>query len=611
MGPIRLEPIPPQPIPQSGILCEAEEFSSFGGWVLDSQYELEMGSPYLLAHGNGVPVKDATTTFPVHESGRYNVWVRSKDWVPGHHPGRFTVAINGVFLPTEFGANDKDWSWELGGKVDLTAGTATLALHDLTGFCGRCDAIFLSREDIQPPQPVDEAARNWRRRLRGLPEEPVHVGSFGVCVVGGGVAGAAAALVAARLGEKVALIQDRPYLGGNASVEIGLSPRGVNGPVVKELTTRDPTGDLLARQLLEPIVSLFMEHTVYNTVTAGNAISAVDARDARSGKEIRITAPVFIDCSGKATLGLLSGAETLFGEESKAEYGESLAPEKATNMHHGNTLFFRTRDSESPKQFPEVPWATEVALDFANLGGQLQVPGIENGRGPRVLRPEQHPDPSTPERMTWPLTHFWEYGQSLDPYLNGEKIRDHLLRALYGTFYNVKTMEPGKYANLDFDWVSFTPAQGEYRRYKGDYVLNETDIRAHREFHDSVAQNSGAFCLHYPGHDKYDFRLKTWEWDERDHEPYDIPFRCLYSTNISNLLMAGKHISATHVAGSNTKFMGNGGQHAIATAAAAYLCNKYRTTPRGVYNNHLAQLKSIAFRIAEDNEYPNDRNAKI
>ena len=158
-------------------------------------------------------------------------------------------------------------------------------------------------------------------------------------------------------------------------------------------------------------------------------------------------------------------------------------------------------------------------------------------------------------------------------------------------------MEPDTYANLEFDWVAFVPAQGEFRRYKGDYILTETDIRTHKQFPDAVVPNGGAFCLHYSGNKKYDFRLKDWKWDERDGKNYDIPFRCLYSVNISNLMMAGKHLSVTHVAGSNTKFMGNGGQHAIATAAAAHLCNKYKTTPRGVYENHLSELQSIAASI--------------
>ncbi len=135
---------------------------------------------------------------------------------------------------------------------------------------------------------------------------------------------------------------------------------------------------------------------------------------------------------------------------------------------------------------------------------------------------------------------------------------------------------------------------GRVPTLRRDYTLTETDIRSHQDFPDAVVQNSGAFCLHYPGDEKYDFRLKNWIWDTRDDQPYDIPFRCLYSVNITNLMMAGKHISVTHVAGSNTKFMGNGGQHGIATAAAAFLCNKYSTTPRGIHAMHLQELWDVA-----------------
>jgi pimeloyl-ACP methyl ester carboxylesterase len=303
-------------LPDSGVLAEAESFDNYGGWVLDSQFELEMGSPYLLAHGNGRPVADATTVIDIPEAGTYNVWVRSKDWVPGHHPGRFTLTIKGTLLEPEFGANDQNWSWQHGGRVELGAGKTSLVLHDLTGFCGRCDAIFLSREDTPPPAATDKLDHVWRRRLRGLPDEPVDAGQFDVIVVGGGIAGAAAALAAARLGERVALVQDRPFLGGNASVEIGLSPRGITGPLIDELSQRDSTGDLVARRLLEeePTATLFLEHTVYNTISRDATITAIDARAARSGREIRLSASVFIDCSGIAILGLLAGAETLFGQ---------------------------------------------------------------------------------------------------------------------------------------------------------------------------------------------------------------------------------------------------------------------------------------------------------
>ena len=588
----------------AGILIEAEDFDTYGGWVLDSQFERQMGSPYLLAHGLGRPVADASTVIQVDLAGDYEVWVRAKDWVPLHHPGRFTLSINGAVLATEFGANGRDWSWQSAGKVSLAAGDATLVLHDLTGFDGRCDAIYLGRNGAAPPDAVDAASRAWRKGLRGLPDQPVDAGDYDVVVVGGGVSGCAAALTAARLGQRVALIHDRPVLGGNASKEIGLMPRGAQGRILQELSQRTPDGDLVALSLLEaePTASVFLEHRITAARKQGDRIVSVDAVQARGGHERRFTGRMFIDTSGVAMLGVLVGAETLFGREARSEFNEPYAPEKADNMHHGNTLFFRTRMADHPVPFPETPWATEVSKDYANLSGQLPRPGLENGSGPAVGANPDTPafqfseTPSQAWMMQFPATHFWEYGQWLDPYTSGELVRDYLMRALYGTFSNVKTLEPELYANLEFDWMAYVAAQGEFRRYRGDYVLTENDIRDHTRFNDMLIANDGSFCIHCawePGEGKYDFRLKDWIFDGRDQQSYGIPFRCLFSTNIENLLMAGKHISVTHVAGSSVKLMGNGAQHGVAVAAAAFLCNEHETTPRGLLDDHFDKLRAL------------------
>jgi len=589
----------------TGILIEAEDFDNYGGWLLDSQFEAQMGSPYLLAHGLGKPVADASTTIDLAEAGEYAVWVRAKDWVPSYHPGQFKLSINGVQLEMVFGANDLDWSWQYAGKVSLAEGKIDLTLHDLTGFEGRCDAIYLSIDGAVPPNEVHAASRSWRKALRGLPELPEDMGEFDVVVAGGGISGCAAALAAARLGLKVALIHDRPVLGGNASKEIGLMPRGAQGALLKELSARTADGDLQAMALLEaePSATVFLEQRIFDARTEGNRIVSVDTVRARGGQEYRFHAGMFIDTTGVALLGVLTGAETLFGREARSEYSEAYAPEEADDMHHGNTLFFRTRMADKPIPFPAVPWATEVSKDYANLSGQLIETGEENGVGPAANpdTPEfQFSDPSQPWMMKFPATHFWEYGQWLDPYTSGELVRDYLMRALYGTFSNVKKMQPEQYANLEFEWMAFVAAQGEFRRYKGDYILTENDIRDHTEFEDLLVANDGSFCIHCawkPGESDYDFRLKDWIFDRRDQSSYGIPFRCLYSVNIDNLMMAGKHISVTHVAGSATKLMGNGAQHGIAVAAAAYLCNKNGVTPRALYSDQMKELKALVHEL--------------
>ena len=172
-------------------------FDKRGGWVIDQQFLDVMGSPYLLAHGLGTPVESARTQYTFAEGGTYHVWVRAKDWVPSHHPGRFKVLINGKALPVEFGANGEDWNWQQCGSVAIDKGPVTIELKDLTGFDGRCDAIFFTTDaQNTPPAQPNEKMQAWRRKLLGLPEKPVDAGKFDVIVVGGGIAGCASALAA-------------------------------------------------------------------------------------------------------------------------------------------------------------------------------------------------------------------------------------------------------------------------------------------------------------------------------------------------------------------------------------------------------------------------------
>ncbi len=212
--------------PKGSVLVEAESFADYGGWVDDSQFMDQMGSPFLLAHGLGRPVSDATTQVVLPAAGRYRVWVRTRDWVatwnaPGA-PGRFQLAIDGQALSLVFGTEGAEWHWQDGGIVDIRDTAVTLSLHDLTGFEGRCDAILFvpaTAEGFVPPNDLG-VLTNLRRKMRKISIEPEDVGAFDLVVVGGGIAGSCAAISAARYGLQVALIQDRPVLGGNNSSEV-------------------------------------------------------------------------------------------------------------------------------------------------------------------------------------------------------------------------------------------------------------------------------------------------------------------------------------------------------------------------------------------------------
>ena len=147
------------------LLIEAESFKKLGGWLIETQSVLQMGSAYIMAHGMGIPVEDAVTVCTIPEAGNWTFWVRTRDWSKiwgrGQSAGRFTLNVNGNPLPTVLGTNDSAWSWQKAGTLALDAGNIKLALHDLTGFNGRCDAIYITPEEDIPTNDPAELAGFW------------------------------------------------------------------------------------------------------------------------------------------------------------------------------------------------------------------------------------------------------------------------------------------------------------------------------------------------------------------------------------------------------------------------------------------------------------------
>ena len=205
------------------LFLEAESFRELGGWVIDPSSMHQMGSSYLMAHGAGVPVADAETEIEISEPGVYHIWARTRDWTAvwkrGTSAGRFTLWIDGVELPQILGTNQEQWSWQKVGSAALESGTHKIALHDLTGFNGRCDAIYFSTDPGDVPPDGGAELEKFRRNKTGveISDEPE---IFDLIVAGGGVAGTVTALAAARLGLKSILLQDKSVLGGCCSSEI-------------------------------------------------------------------------------------------------------------------------------------------------------------------------------------------------------------------------------------------------------------------------------------------------------------------------------------------------------------------------------------------------------
>ena len=371
------------------ILVEAESFQEKGGWVVDPQFVEQMGSPYLLAHGMGFPVKNAMTRVKLPEGGEYHVWVRTKNWADGNWeaPGRFRVVIDGMELGTDLGTGSGKWAWQYAGTA-VAAGTDIIVeLKDLTGFEGRCDAVYLSRGKNAPPD-APEMLSDWRRRVTGESLLPEKTASFDLVVVGGGIAGCAASIAAAEQGLKVALVHDRPVLGGNASSEIRVHTEGItwkSDRIISMLNTvwwpngsPDAVSDDKKRH--DNIsryhnISVFLNWRAFNTNTVNDSIISVDARHTSSGERMRFAAPLFIDCTGDGWIGYWAGAEYMYGREDSLQYNENWelhkelwSPAKPDGRVMGSSVLWRTKDTGNPVGFQEVPWALETAKDHSTMG---------------------------------------------------------------------------------------------------------------------------------------------------------------------------------------------------------------------------------------------------
>ena len=151
------------------IFIEAESFKEKGGWVIDSASMETIHSAYLMAHGMGNPVEDAFTDFEITDDGIYSIYALTRDWTAvwdvKDSAGKFTIKLDDTELSEILGTNGKDWAWQFAGNIPLKKGTHSISLHDLTGFNGRCDAIYITASDEAPDSDISSIDK-MRKELR-------------------------------------------------------------------------------------------------------------------------------------------------------------------------------------------------------------------------------------------------------------------------------------------------------------------------------------------------------------------------------------------------------------------------------------------------------------
>ncbi len=585
------------------IWIDALDFQEKGGWKEDTQYVHLMGSPYLLAaHEPGVPVEDARVTVDIPKTATYRIWVRDRNWLRPHNPGTFNLVVNGENNGVVLGQMPSDrWVWEIAGDFTLPEGKCELALHDLTGYFGRCASILITDDFDYLPSPEVDRIHKDRARIKNLPQGVAFGGDYEVIVAGGGPAGVPAAIACARMGVKTLLVQNRSMLGGNGSSEIGITFDGaeVRHPFSREtgiaeeirrLRDLDPAPGGAWTRAMEQLTAA--EKNL--TVICNNHICAVDMADDETIKSVTamniltltkqcFTGKVFIDCTGDSWIGYFAGAKSRFGRESSSQHKEEAAPSVADTLTMSGCIkgdkrpFFEKTDSvvefHAPKWVPKLP---EDDLEF--------------GRTIRSIA------------MQWWL----EAPNTYDDMWDGEETRDALFLVTLGYYDHLKNhwSEKERAQNYRLIFSSVINGRRESRRLMGDYILTQEDCETSRTFPDAITYTGWSIDVHHP-EGIYSGSKGPLYYVKRLKQP-KIPYRCLYSKNIKNLLFAGRNISVTHMALGTTRVQNTIATIGQAAGTAAALCIALNETPRGIYERHLKTLQQTL--IKNDQWIPGFKN---
>lgn len=387
-------------------------------------------------------------------------------------------------------------------------------------------------------------------------------------VVGGGLAGTCCAITAARAGLKVILVHDRPVLGGNSSSEVRLwilgatSHMGNNnrwareGGLINEILLdnlyKNPESNslifdtiLLDKILAETNIKLLLNTAVFEVSKKENNIKSVKAFCSQNSTFYDIEGAYFCDASGDGIVAFQAGASFRMGAEAKEEFQEKFAPTAEYGELLGHSIYFYSKDIGKPVKY--------IAPDFA-LKDITKIPRFKSFNA----------------KDFGPWLWWIEYGGRLDTIHDSEEIKWELWKIVYGVWDYIKNS--GKFPeaeNLTLEWVGHIPGKRESRRFEGDYMLIQQDIVEQREHYDAVSFGGWSIDLH-PADGIFSEKPGCNQWHSKGI--YQIPYRSLYSKNVDNLFLAGRIISASHVAFGSTRVMATCANSAQAVGMAAKIC---------------------------------------
>ena len=398
-------------------------------------------------------------------------------------------------------------------------------------------------------------------------------------IVGGGLAGACAAITAARAGVKVVLVQDRPVLGGNASSEVRLWALGATshmnnnnrwareGGVIDEILVenmyRNKEGNALIFDtiLLEKVVDEDNITLLLNTAAVsvskadGETIESVTAFCSQNSTQYELYAPLFCDASGDGIVAFQAGAAFRMGAESREEFGEKFAPSEEYGYLLGHSIYFYSKDIGEPVKFVPPSYALDDITEIPRFRSfNSAIDGC---------------------RLWW-----IEYGGRLDTVHETETIKWQLWKVVYGVWNYIKNS--GEFPDaetLTLEWVGHIPGKRESRRFEGDYMMIQQDVIEQRQHYDAISFGGWSIDLH-PADGVFSELPGCDQWHAKG--VYQVPYRTQYSKNIRNLFITGRIMSASHVAFGSTRVMLTLASAAQSVGMAAAHCIQRNLLPRDI-----------------------------
>ena len=419
-----------------------------------------------------------------------------------------------------------------------------------------------------------------------------------VLVVGGGPSGIIAALAAAESGLKVALLEQRGFVGGNLTIGLPvlgfLSQKGeqiIKGlpqklidrlravdaagehqpcPLHVSLTLIDPEAvkSVALEMLRESSVEIVLHTACAGVIMDGDRLSGI-ITESKAGREA-VLAKVIIDCTGDGDVAFRAGVPCEKGDE----HGGMQPPTLMFCMAGVDTDKLRMSIANEPETY-DIDF---IPPDYFARNRRFIVVGLR-----KLIQQARAAGYSIATDRTILITGFREG----EVWVNMTRVK-----GVDGTDpHSLPAGEIKAAAQVDdirryliayipgFENASLTriaPFLGirETRRIVGQYVLTRDDILGCRRFDDAVAVGSYPVDLHRPNDDGC-----TLEWCG---DCYDIPYRSLVPQRVENLLVAGRCISTTHEAMAAIRVMSTCMAMGEAAGRAAGMAVREGVSPSGI-----------------------------